>query len=162
MAEKHLTKSDSGEFEKNLIAEYRFFFLFANPDQRLIGRCYAWQKRSGDMQDFGDLSKFEWDDIQIIIYLWSRAMRKLFQMTHPNYEWLGNEFVDHKGHGHLHMTPRYAAPVTFAGETFVDHFSLTKGGRPHREPPPGEPAFEKRFLPSDTMQQLIKEIKAAL
>jgi len=38
----------------------------------------------------------------------------------PEDIWLGNNFHEHKGHGHLHLVPRYQNSREFSGMTFTD------------------------------------------
>ncbi|MDE1919222.1 MAG: hypothetical protein KGH56_00830 [Patescibacteria group bacterium] len=92
-------------------------------DQRFLGRCYAWlvNGKHADLLDLGDLSEEEAQSLFGIVRRFRTAVENLWGATHVNYGWLGNETRIHRGHGHLHMTPRYfgGAP-SFCGLSFPD------------------------------------------
>lgn len=156
-----LTVKDLGKFEVNLIREHPLWFLFANEDQRLIGRCYAWSKVPGDMQDMAFLSTESLLDLRRVQQNWRIALQRLFPLIHTNYEWLGNEIQKHGGHGHMHLIPRYTRPFWFMEEECVDvNFSANAGTR-HDKYVDGLP-LRKRQLPPKKMRELIKQIQANL
>lgn len=153
--ESLVSKKTGADFRDNLIKSYSFWFLLLNDDQRLIGRCYAWSRIPGDLQDLALLPIEAVQELQLVMRNWSLALRLLeIGFIHPNYEWLGNEFQVHDGHGHLHMVPRYARPFTFLGEYCEDLNFSSEGGTRH-DKPVGGATLQKRELSPDKKRRLI-------
>lgn len=94
--------------------------LFLHLDQRYLGRAYVWHNRHTDMARFMGLSLCEMLKLQEVASLYERTLERLWQPDHINYAWLGNEFASHRGHGHLHIIPRYVSERVFDGRTYLD------------------------------------------
>lgn len=111
----------SDKFEEYSIKRYRFWTVYVAENQQYLGRAVIWLTREGDMQRLSSLTSEEraelWD---IVLPEYESAVAKLWAPDHMNYAWLGNYFPAHKGHGHMHVIPRYASSRVFQGNTFVD------------------------------------------
>jgi diadenosine tetraphosphate (Ap4A) HIT family hydrolase len=104
-----------------VIRRYPSWTLYLSPQQYYLGRCYVWLKRFGKMQRITDLKYNEWIELyDSILPEYERAVDGLWKPGHMNYAWLGNEFIQHNGHGHMHVIPRYDRPIHFAGREFRD------------------------------------------
>ena len=103
-----------------VLKEYRYFVLLLSDNQRYLGRALAWLTRPGEMQRFSKITEEELKELQKITVAYEEATEKLWQPDHMNYLWLGNNFHEHKGHGHLHLVPRYQNSREFSGMTFTD------------------------------------------
>jgi len=122
----------ASEYVPRILKEYRHFILLLSSDQHYLGRSLAWLSRSGEMQRFSQLTEEEIKELQGITSAYEKAVEALWQADHMNYLWLGNNFHEHKGHGHMHLIPRYEKPREFQGITFLD----TEWGRncfPHQD-----------------------------
>jgi diadenosine tetraphosphate (Ap4A) HIT family hydrolase len=51
---------------------------------------------------------------------YENAMQKLWNPDFMNYAWLANLFIEHGGHGHLHLIPRYEQARRFENVEFID------------------------------------------
>lgn len=108
-------------YEHLVLKRYRHWTLFLHENQHYLGRAYAWLNRHKDMHRLSKITKAERDELfDTVLPEYERAVEKLSSPDFMNYPWLGNEFVSHGGHGHLHLIPRYQDPVLFAGRTFTD------------------------------------------
>jgi len=103
------------------IKRYAHWTLRVNENQAYLGRAIIWLKREGDMQRLSSLTEEErkelWDKV---LPEYEAALQELFKPDHMNYTWLGNLFHEHKGHGHMHLIPRYVSPREFEGMVFTD------------------------------------------
>lgn len=73
--------------------------------------------------DIACLTKEEWEELHPVIKTLEDAMRSIFGTTMFNTENLMNHAFQDRPYTplmHLHFTPRYDAPVVFAGEIFTD------------------------------------------
>lgn len=112
---------DNPRYEKWRIREYPHWVLYLHTNQYYLGRAYAWLKRPGEMQDFADLTFDELFELRTSVLLeYKAALVRLWQPGLMNYAWLGNHMHIHKGHGHMHIIPRYEVPRNFAGHEFHD------------------------------------------
>lgn len=137
-------------FEKYMIGTIGSWRLYVHPrDQRFLGRCYAWWmgKKHVDLMDPSCLSDDEVKDLWLnVTRRYRAAVHNLWGATHVNYAWLGNETRIHRGHGHLHMIPRYFGEAPhFCGLNFAD----PRVGEDYR---PSEP-----FTPSDDILSRIRD-----
>ncbi len=108
-------------YEQFKIKGYKYFNLFIHENQSYLGRSFVWLLREGEMQRLSDLSKEEREELFVnIIPELEQVLRKLWQPDHINYAWLGNHFHTHKGHGHLHIIPRYKSLRKFNTIQFTD------------------------------------------
>ena len=108
-------------FEKYLVARYTYWELFLNKNQSRIGRAYLWLRRHEDMHALFNLSQEELTEMMRIMADYERALiLTLARPTLINCEWLGNEYRIHRGHGHMHLTPRNAQSFTFMDQTYSD------------------------------------------
>ncbi|MFZ2555632.1 MAG: hypothetical protein WAX57_02230, partial [Minisyncoccia bacterium] len=112
---------NSGEYEGFKIREYPCWTLYLHSNQYYLGRCYAWLKRDGDMQRLSDLTCEELFELHgSVLPGYESAVGRLWSPDHMNYAWLGNHVHAHKGHGHMHLIPRYKRPVLFSRHEFSD------------------------------------------
>jgi len=128
--EKRVTAAESRRlahdprFDDTLIGIYGNWRIYLNADQRYLGRSYAWWagRHHIDLMDISDLLPRDRDELfETIVGSFRSAVANLWGSTHVNYAWLGNETEHHRGHGHLHMIPRYfGKQPQFAGESFPD------------------------------------------
>lgn len=73
------------------------------------------------MQRLSSLNQDERAELwNVVLPEYEMAMQQLWQPDHMNYTWLGNFFHLHKGHGHLHLIPRYKDPRIFNRMDFSD------------------------------------------
>lgn len=73
--------------------------------------------------DIACLTKEEWEELRGVIVALEDAARNAFGATMFNTENLMNHAFQNPPYAplmHLHFTPRYEAPVAFAGEIFTD------------------------------------------
>ena len=128
---------NSTRFAENVLAEYVSWRLYLHTDQCYLGRAYLWYsgslKKHKDNHDFSDLNFVERTEMQSVLERYRRALNALWQPDLVNYCWLGNEVSLHRGHGHLHIVPRYAAPRAFGGVEFLDK-NWGKNYTPHPKP----------------------------
>lgn len=132
---------DHGKYQPSVLKEYPFWTLLLHERQRYLGRAVVWLARAGDMQRFSGLLPEELLKLRDITQEYEAVLDKLgFKPDHMGYSMLGNEMHLHKGHGHMHVVPRYKGPREFKGVTFVDdrwgsnhspemHFDLEPGIR---------------------------------
>lgn len=114
-------KKDPEYYEQFVIKKYKYWTLLVNEYQTYLGKAVAWLEREGDMQRLSSITKEEREEFwNVVLPEYENALEKSFKPDHMNYAWLGNWFHMHKGHGHMHLIPRYASPREFAGRTFVD------------------------------------------
>jgi len=120
MHDTRITKG-SKYYEQFDLKDYQYWTLRLEEHQRYLGQSLVWLKREGEMQRLSSLTEAERNELwSIVLPEYEKAMAGLWQPDHMNYTWLGNLFHLHKGHGHLHLIPRYKTPRTFAGEEFLD------------------------------------------
>lgn len=103
------------------IKRYKHWTLRLEENQRYLGQSLAWLERDGDMQRLSSLTEEERAELwNTVLPDYERIIEQLWKPDHMNYAWLGNLFPLHKGHGHMHLIPRYQNPRTFGGMDFVD------------------------------------------
>lgn len=107
-------------YRGSVIKGYEHFTLLLNEDQKLLGRAVVWLNRPGDMQHLSDLSLEEWHELRHVIQEHRYALDVLWAPDLMNYAWLGNFIHEHRGHGHMHLIPRYKTLRTFQSVTFTD------------------------------------------
>ena len=120
MTEDLLQEADLGEYRSNLIRVYPRWFLLVHEEQSLPGRCYIWWRVPGENQEFEDLPYADYLALQRVMQHWSRAVRKMFPVAKTNCEWLGNAWMVHQGHGHMHVYPRFRELFEFMGRRIYD------------------------------------------
>ncbi len=100
---------------------YKHWTLRVEEKQRYLGQSVVWLERAGDMQRLSSLSNAERKELwEKVLPDYEKALESLWKPDHMNYAWLGNLFLLHKGHGHMHLIPRYKKSRTFAGIIFTD------------------------------------------
>lgn len=109
------------DFEEVIIREYPCWTLCLHTNQYYLGRCFAWLRREGVMQRLSGLTRKELLELhESVLPDYEAAIDRLWKPDHMNYAWLGNHVHVHKGHGHMHLIPRYKRPVLFSGHEFSD------------------------------------------
>lgn len=117
---EEIAKDDS-YYEQFVVKEYEHWLLLIEEKQRYLGQAVAWLKREGDMQRLSSLTEEERTELwNKVLPDYEKTIEKLWQPDHMNYAWLGNYFHLHKGHGHMHLIPRYESSRTFKGREFID------------------------------------------
>src|SRR3989344_1362309 len=139
------------EYVPWILKEYQHFILLLSSDQRFLGRSLAWLSRSGEMQRFSHLTGEELKELQDIMVEYENAIGALWQADHMNYLWLGNNFHEHKEHGHMHLIPRYEKPRTFAETVFTDE-NWGQNCFPHRD----------FFPPKEVLAGIVSALRAQL
>lgn len=114
-------KQDPEYYEQFVVKKYEHWTLLVNQYQTYLGKAVVWLTREGEMQRLSSLTDEERKELwEKVLPEYEAAIEKLFKPDHMNYAWLGNWFHIHKGHGHMHLIPRYASVREFAGRTFID------------------------------------------
>ena len=108
------------EYAPFLVLRNGTWCVYLHTDQRYLGRAYAWRTLHTDMSRLSRMSPDVWQYLQELLQTYEAALERLWQPDHINYAWLGNDFVNHRGHGHLHIIPRYASARRFALRNYVD------------------------------------------
>lgn len=89
------------DYRDLVLKEYLHWTLYLSEKQSYLGRAYAWLRRPGPMQRLSDLRTDEQRELfGRILPEYERAIEQ-FRPGHMNYAWLGNEFREHQGHGHI-------------------------------------------------------------
>jgi len=107
--------SETIDFRKLEIGEYRHWKLFLNEYQCYLGRVCLVAKRE-DANDFIEMTEEEREEFFQIAKCVNKALKDLFNPDLMNYAALGNNFK----HLHVHLIPRYEKPREFAGIGFID------------------------------------------
>lgn len=102
-------------YAANIVKKYRYWTVYVNEDQGFIGRCVVWCVRENAL-DLADATLEEREELFTILNELRDATRTAFGATWFNYTFLGNK----DRHLHCHFIPRYQAPVTFEGVSFID------------------------------------------
>ncbi len=98
----------------SIIERGKYWLLALNRNQNLLGKTMLVAARP--VEHVTELTPAEWADLHIQMRQLTSALERTFQPDHFNYAFLQN--ADRQVH--LHVIPRYAAPRTFAGLTFID------------------------------------------
>lgn len=146
--ERRLLVDGDPRFAELCIFEGLEWRIYLNEDQRYLGRAYVWLKRHRDMHDITDLMPDEWTELLIILRTYGHFVRDQWGAAIVNYAWLGNEYHLHRGHAHMHVIPRYAAPPSRNGHTFPDE-RFGKNYQP----------YEKLKLPRPVLLDLADEVR---
>jgi hypothetical protein len=147
-------------FDRYLIGTIGTWSLYLHRDQRYLGRSYAWWQGGShiDLMDFSDLTGRESKTLLYeVIPRFRKAVKDLWGATHVNYAWLGNEVHAHRGHGHMHLIPRYfdAVPTLFSGTASARRFPDPNVGRNY--------APYDRLVLDDVLLDLIKnDLRSAM
>ncbi|HEX5774456.1 MAG TPA: hypothetical protein VFY28_00625 [Candidatus Paceibacterota bacterium] len=123
--------------------------LYLNEDQRYLGRAYVWLKSCHrDFHQLGDLNPDDLEELMRILRTYHATVRDLWNADTLNYGWLGNEYHMHRGHGHMHVVPRYAAPPEFGGREYPDE----RWGQDYKP-------YDKLKLPRNELLSITDELK---
>jgi diadenosine tetraphosphate (Ap4A) HIT family hydrolase len=145
---------DAEYYKQFDIKRYTHWTLRLEERQRYLGQALAWLERDGEMQRLSSLTLDEraelWD---VVLPEYEAAMQELWQPDHMNYTWLGNLFHLHKGHGHMHLIPRYKDPRTFAGMDFAD----TRWGNNYVPYPQEAAPMDVRLAIRDALRDVLIE-----
>ena len=115
----HLNKSP--EFAKLAIYAQSYWTLYLNADQRYLGRSYLWlNSKHRDFHQLDELSANEQHELFQLMRRFRKCVERLWRADSINCAWLGNEAGKHRGHGHMHLIPRYATPPKFLSRSFPD------------------------------------------
>lgn len=110
----------SFKFRRFIVKRYTFWTLLLHPNQYYLGRAILWLNRPGEMQRFSELSMREVLELLEAVKEYEEVLKALWKPNHMNYAWLGNYFHEHKGHGHMHLIPRYNEKRLFAERVYKD------------------------------------------
>ncbi len=92
-------------------------------NQSQFGRAYAWiTTRHVDMHEFENVGLHEIRDLQWVVASYRAALADIAKqpLQIVNCEWLGNEVEVHRGHGHMHLIPRFSMPNLWQGIEYLD------------------------------------------
>ena len=103
------------DYSKDLIKDYKYWGLYIHENQGILGRTYIWCKRK-DALDLPDATDEEQKELFEILQEVEKILERAFKPDMINYAFLGN--FTHHLHGHI--LPRYAKPVEFNGQAYVD------------------------------------------
>jgi len=103
------------DYLKDLIKDYKYWAVYIHKNQGILGRVYVWCKRE-DALDLPDAAPEEQKELFEVLQEMEKVLTKCFKPDMFNYAFLGN--ATHHLHGHI--LPRYAKPVDFNGQTFID------------------------------------------
>lgn len=109
-------------FKAYLLKRFEYWSLYLNRNQYHLGRAYVWlSSRHVDLQPFSDLKPEELRELQMIQIMHQHALKLSFAAPDlVNCEWEGNEIEKHRGHGHMHLIPRYQEAPSFMGREYPD------------------------------------------
>jgi len=132
------------DYSKDLIKDYKYWGVYIHKNQGILGRVYVWCKRE-DALDLPDATPEEQKELFEILQEMEKVLTRCFKPDMFNYAFLGN--ATHHLHGHI--LPRYAKPVYFNGQTFVDK----NWGHNYRT----DPSFITSSELLETVKQKMKE-----
>lgn len=106
---------------RNHLFSTRLWDVFLFDDQTYLGRVKVVLKRS-PCESLSDVTVEEWVDFGELTKSYESAVKRAFGATMFNWSCLMNNAAGEgrPTHVHWHVKPRYLAPVTVGGETFVD------------------------------------------
>ena len=107
--------------ERTILDTPYWKMLLRTDDQEYLGRAVLVCKRT--VPSIADLSKEEWQDLHDVMSCYERACIHGFGASVVNWSCLMNLSYQHQPPDpqvHWHIRPRYAKPVTIAGEIFTD------------------------------------------
>ena len=136
----------------NLICETNYWKISLNPEQRYVGRSVVALKRH--CEDLSNLTKEELLDFHVVVKNIETTIKKAFNATLFNWGCLMNDTYQKENptpHVHWHLRPRYKNPVLLEGILFEDK---EFGYHYNRE--------EKRFVPKEVQEKIIKKMKSEL
>jgi diadenosine tetraphosphate (Ap4A) HIT family hydrolase len=111
-----------------ILGEGRGWRWVLNRNQDLLGKSMLVAR--DHVERVTDLSEPTWEELHRFLRVVSRRTDEVLAPTRVNLAFLGNE----DAHVHLHLLPRYAAPVTLTEVTFEDpgfpgHYAVGRDGR---------------------------------
>lgn len=137
----------------------RYWRLYLNENQHLLGRAYLWlTSRHVDFHPFDDLNEEELRELCLLTGLYRGATQRLWGAALLNVQWWGNEAFGqygHRGHGHLHLVPRYTDVVEFDGARYPD---VRFGKNYHPYEPNKLPPYRLAPIAQALKDELIVEI----
>lgn len=103
-----------------LVLQSKYWRVVLDQDQRTLGKSFVTLLEH--KQTLSELTEQEWIDFHHVVRQLESSVGRAFKPSHFNWQCLMNNAIVAKQptHVHWHMHPRYAAPVQYAGETFVD------------------------------------------
>jgi diadenosine tetraphosphate (Ap4A) HIT family hydrolase len=109
-------------YDHLVITQNRHWTLYLNGrDQSFPGRAYAWMnQRHVDRTSLTHLGSEERYDLLEMYAKYEYAIAQLYAVATVNFEWLGNETDQHRGHGHAHFIPRFYGQVFLHDRAFMD------------------------------------------
>ena len=140
-----------------IIKEYLNWTLLIHDNQSYLGRAYVWSMREAKIKRLSDISNEDRDELWRIIYKYKEALDTLWSPDHMNFEWRGNDFKGHGGHGHIHLIPRYASERRIDQRIFTD----SEWGREYDHSRKWEPEQKGLFATPDKLLLVIQTSIAA-
>ncbi|MCR4885048.1 MAG: HIT family protein [Clostridiales bacterium] len=122
----------SEEQKKDQVYETAYWSVFLSDEQDYIGRCILVLKRHcGSMSEMTD---DEWKELRELICKVETCLKTVLGATLCNWSCLMNSFYKESApdpHLHIHVRPRYEAPVMVNGRTYIDsefghHYAVKK------------------------------------
>ncbi|HEX2792444.1 MAG TPA: hypothetical protein VHO23_01890 [Candidatus Paceibacterota bacterium] len=140
------------DYEQLVIFRFVHWILYLHENQAHLGRAYAWlATRHVDLHQLHDLAAEERDELDEVMRHYRSALDALWKPDLVNCCWLGNEYGVHRGHGHMHLIPRYARPPKML-DFGRRHFDDTCFGRNYTHAP-------KRVLLPEELEHIRKQIE---
>ena len=143
-------------FDEYVVGTLGNWRIYLCADQRYLGRSYAWWlgKSHVDLMDPSNLPPHELHDLFYNVgRRFKTAVQELWGATHINYAWLGNETPIHRGHGHLHLIPRYFGETPkYLGSDFAD----PNVGKNYKPSDPRKLSEDVLFQMRDTLRKVMR------
>lgn len=133
--ERELLRSE--EFDYVKVERFTSWTMYINPNQYHLGRAYLWlNTRHVDFHPREELTDYEEHELKVLMKFHRRVVTHLWRPDLIEAVWVGDGYEKHRGHGHLHLIPRYAMPpkildfgrpwLVFSDEEFGRNFSVEK------------------------------------
>ena len=126
----HLSEEDK-QFQ---VYKSTLWSVFLSDEQDYIGRCILVLKRH--CASLSELAGDEWSELRDLICRLEACLKAVLGASLCNWSCLMNSFYKESGpnpHLHIHVRPRYDAPVMIHGDAYIDsefghHYALNKSG----------------------------------
>ena len=122
----------SEEDKRFQLCEGTLWSVFLSDEQDYIGRCILVLKRH--CNSMSELTDNEWDELRNLVRKVETCLKTVLGATLCNWSCLMNSFYKEAApdpHLHIHIRPRYDAPMVLNGSTYTDsefghHYALNK------------------------------------